>query len=386
MKIVQVYNAYQYASGEDTVVEEEKRLLESNGHRVIQFLKHNKEITAYSKNEQIRFALNLRGSKKIALEFKQLLLKEKPDVCHVHNVFSIITPVIYSVCKELNIPVVQTLHNYRLLCTNTLFFRNGQVCELCMGKSLYNSIKYKCFRDSYVMTSVMADSLQYHRKKGTWHEHIDAYICLSEFAKAKFTQGGLPENKLHIKPNSTAKQIIDIKYEDFFLYVGRLEAAKGLSDFISLVKQKPHIQFIAIGHCDDPELFKDLNNLQYLGQRNKADVIAYMSRCKALIFPSKMYEGMPMVIIESFALKKAVLARNLGVMATMIKHNENGMLFNSQEELLQHVDALHDNLSLCEKLGNNAYQDYNNHYSSEAAYQTLISIYNKVIENNVAKL
>jgi glycosyltransferase involved in cell wall biosynthesis len=386
MKIVQVYNAYQYASGEDTVVEEEKNLLESNGHRVIQFLKHNKEITAYSKIEQIRFALNLRGSKTIAIAFKQLLLKEKPDVCHVHNVFSIITPVIFSVCKELNVPVVQTLHNYRLLCTNTLFFRNGHVCELCMGKSLYNSIKYKCFRDSYLMTGLMADSIQFHRNKQTWQNQIDAYICLSEFAKAKFTQGGLPENKLHIKPNSTASQDIDIKYEDFFLYVGRLEAAKGLFDFISLVKQKRQIQFIAIGHCDDPALFKDLINLQYLGQRNKADVIEYMSRCKALIFPSKMYEGMPMVIIESFAMKKAVIARNLGVMASMIKHNENGMLFNSQEELLQHVDTLHNNLSLCKKMGNNAFQEFTKHYSSEAAYHKIISIYNKVIENNGANL
>ena len=383
MKVLQVYNTYQYKSGEDTVVAEEKNLLEANGHTVIQYIKRNEEILAYNKLEQINFALNLRGSKEIADEFSALLKKERPDICHVHNVFSIITPVIYKICKEQNIPLVQTLHNYRLLCTNTLFYRNNQVCEVCLGKSLYNSIKYKCFRNSYLMTALMADTIQYHRKKLTWHKMVDTYICLSDFAKNKFIQGGIPEDKLVIKSNSTSTQISEINYEDFFLYVGRLEPAKGLHDFISLVKQKPEIKFVAIGHCDNPELLTELNNLQFLGQRNKEDVADYMSRCKALVFTSKMYEGMPMVIIEAFAMKKSVIARNLGVMASMISDKLNGLLFTNMEELVNCVDQLNSAPDLCQQFGKNAFSDYKKYYSPEASYDKLISIYKMTIEKNV---
>ena len=186
-----------------------------------------------------------------------------------------------------------------------------------------------------------------------------------------------------IKSNSTSTQISEINYEDFFLYVGRLEPAKGLHDFISLVKQKPEIKFVAIGHCDNPELLTELNNLQFLGQRNKEDVADYMSRCKALVFTSKMYEGMPMVIIEAFAMKKSVIARNLGVMASMISDKLNGLLFTNMEELVNCVDQLNSAPDLCQQFGKNAFSDYKKYYSPEASYDKLISIYKMTIEKNV---
>ncbi len=386
MKILQVYNAYQYKSGEDTVVEEEKSILEANGHTVIQYLKHNEEIFSYNKTQKIKFSLNLRGSKKVALEFSELLKEEKPDICHVHNVFSVITPIIFQICNDHQVPVIQTLHNYRLLCTNTLFFREGKVCEVCMGKSLLNSVKYKCFRNSYTMTALMADSIQYHRNKSTWIKRISAYICLSEFARKKFIQGGLPENKLIVKPNFTTKQTEDIEYGDFFLYVGRLESAKGLADFIELIKQRPNINFVAIGHCDAPEQLSELKNIEYLGQRSKTDVISHLRKCKALIFPSQMYEGMPMVIIESFSMKKPVIARNLGVMATMIRNEQNGLLFSNTKELIMNVDKLNANTELCKKFGLEAYRDFMDNYSPEMGYANLIAIYNKVKDEYAPRL
>lgn len=387
MKIIQVYNAYQQKSGEDTVVEEEKKLLESKGHQVIQYLKSNAEIDNYNPMQKIKFALSVRGSSLVANEFNELLKKEKPDICHVHNVFSLITPSIYQKCKDNNIPVVQTLHNYRLLCTNTVFFRDGQVCEYCLGKSVYNSVKYKCFRDSYLMTAIMADAIQYHRDNLTWTDKIDAFICLSEFARQKFLSGGLPVDRLFVKPNFVeVEEKQDIEYDNFFLSVGRLEPSKGLYDFIALAKQCPDVNFVAIGFCESPELFEGLNNISFLGERPKNEVMHYMRKCRALIFLSKMYEGMPMVIIEAFSQKKSVIARDLGVMSSMLVHNENGLKFNGMEQLVESTTQLNSDVNNAVSLGQNAYQHYVRLYSPQENYQQLIKIYQAAIKNNAARL
>lgn len=386
MKVLQVYNAYQKTSGEDTVVEAEKMLLESKGHDVFQYLKRNEEIEHFSNLQKVSFALSLRGSKKTEAEFRALLNEINPDICHVHNVFSIITPIIFKICKAHNIPVVHTLHNYRLLCTNTLFYRNGHVCEVCIGKSLYNSIKYKCFRNSYLMTAIMADAIQHHRKINTWDKFIDAYICLTPFAKEKYIQGGLPESMFYVKPNFVHPVTNEVVYDDFILFAGRLEPAKGIDDLIEIAKNNPEQKFVAIGHCENPEIVSGLPNLEYLGQQDKSKVMEYMKRCKCLLFPSRWYEGMPMVILEAFAHQKLVIARNMGAMSGIIKHQQNGLLFNNLAELQDCIDKINQNNNLCIELGQQAYKDYMDNYSPEINYRILNSIYQAVIQKNATKL
>jgi glycosyltransferase involved in cell wall biosynthesis len=185
MNILQIHNYYQYSGGEDVVLKNEYELLTSKKHTVLQYLKNNSEISDYSLLQKGKLFYNTSYSKKSYREILKLFKVEKPDVAHVHNTLPLITPAVYYACNELNIPVVQTLHNYRLLCSNDYLFRNGKVCEECIGKSLYHSLKYGCYRYSRIQTFALARMVEKHRKLVTWSTKIDAYIALTNFSKKK---------------------------------------------------------------------------------------------------------------------------------------------------------------------------------------------------------
>lgn len=382
MKILQVHNVFQGKTGEETVVREEKRILEQNGHHVIQFIKDNSEIETYTRFDKFKMLLSLTSSRRIEAELEALVIREKPDVCHVHNTFPLITPVVYKVCSNNNLPVIKTLHNYKLVCTNSLLFRKSEVCEECLNKSLYNSIKYKCYRNSYFATAVQAHVIQRHRDAGTWSDLVTRYVCLTEFQKQKVLSGGVPEGKAIVKPNFISRTTLKIENEGFFLFVGKIDVYKGLDDLLYLFENNRKSKFKLIGKADDPSLFNQFSNVEYLGVKDSGEVLDFMRRSKAVIFPSKYYEGMPMVILEAFSHKKAVISRDRGAMASMIFHEYNGLKYKDENELVQMVLQLENNDELAVDLGKNAYSEYENKYSEEQGYQNLINLYKEVIKDN----
>ncbi|KYG82595.1 glycosyltransferase family 4 protein [Roseivirga echinicomitans] len=380
MKILQVHNIYKGKTGEETVVEEEKKILDRHGHCVIQFIKDNSDLDKYSKLDKIKILSSLHSSKSIGKELEEFIEKEKPDICHVHNTFPLITPIVYEVCKSKNVPVVQTLHNYKMVCTNSLLFRNGEVCEKCLNKSLYNSIKFKCYRNSYFATAAQAHVIQYHRNKGTWDNLIDRYVCLTEFQKEKVF-GDTLKDKVVVKPNFLAENNLVTVREDFFLFVGRLNDSKGLQDLLYLFRRNTHSKFILIGKSDNPEIFRDFKNVKHLGERNRDVVLENMRKCKAVIFPSKYYEGMPMVILEAFSLKKPVISRNRGAMASMINDGVNGLKYEIESGLIDAINKMEENSALVNQLGERAYLDYKENYTEEKGYENLINLYAEVLSS-----
>ncbi|MFY0593264.1 glycosyltransferase family 4 protein [Roseivirga sp.] len=383
MKILQVHNTYIGKTGEEAVVEEERQVLEQNGHRVIQFIKNNSDFESYSKFERLKAYTKLKSSNIIAAELTSLIRDEKPDICHVHNTFPLITPVVYKVCKSNNLPVVKTLHNYKLICTNSLLFTEGKVCEKCLNKSLYNSIKYKCYRNSYLATAVQANVIQHHRSKGTWHHLIDQYICLTEFQKKKILSGnGIPKDKAVVKPNFISEPNTEILREDFFLFVGRVHDSKGLQDLLTLFQSSTSSNFVVIGKSDDVTVFDGLNNVKYLGEQERLVVLEYMQRCKAVIFPSIYYEGMPIVILEAFSHKKLVVSRDTGAMSSMIIDGYNGLKYDDSETLVQVVAELQRFPELARTLGQNAFEDFRRKYSIEKGYKNLMKVYNGLLKLN----
>lgn len=378
MKVLQVHNIYQGKTGEETVVEEEKKILERHGHTVIQYIKDNSDLDRYSSLDKLRLLGSLHSSKSIGKELGEFIEREKPDVCHVHNTFPLITPIVYEICKSKNLPVVQTLHNYKMVCTNSLLFRNGEVCEACLNKSLYNSIKFKCYRDSYLATAAQAHVIQHHRSIGTWDNLIDRYVCLTEFQKEKVFGGSLP-GKVVVKPNFLAENNLETVRENFFLFVGRLNDSKGLQDLLYLFRRNSHSNFVLIGKSDNPEIFSEFKNVKHLGERNRDVVLENMRKCKAVIFPSKYYEGMPMVILEAFSLKKPVISRNRGAMASMINDKINGLKYELESELISAVDLMENKPELVNQLGEQAYKDYKAKYTEEKGYENLINLYSEVL-------
>lgn len=389
MKILQVHNKYKKVGGEESVVAEEKKVLEQNGHVVIQYLKDSSLIENYSKVGLIKLMLSQRRSKVVENELRALIKRERPDICHVHNVYPLITPSVYRLCQSQGIPVVQTVHNFKLVCTNGLFFRDGQTCEICLNRNLYNSIRYKCYRDSYLATAIQADSIQFHRKSGTWNEGIDRYVCLTEFQKSKLVAGGLNQKKICIKPNFIQQAKLKIEDGGYFLFVGRLDRGKGLDDLIELFKVNRNSQFVLIGESDDPSLFHNFRNVQHIGKKDRSEVMYYLSRCKAVIFPSKLYEGMPMVIIEAFSMRKPVIARDIGSASSMIVEGVTGLKYNDVQGLIYAVNLLEQDASLINRIGENSFRQYETYYSELKGYESLMNIYSEVIaekQNGIRKV
>ncbi len=384
MKIVQVHNYYQISGGEDTVVAAEKKLLEEKGHQVITYYRHNSEIKNQTFTKKLGLLKETNWSDFTYHDFLKVLEKEQPDLCHVHNFLPLISPSIFYACEKANVPVVQTLHNYRLICTNGLLMRQGQICESCLGKSAYQSVLKKCYRDSMIQTYAIASMLEKHKKRQTWTTKIDAFICLTEFARDKFIAHGLPPEKLKIKPNfmggNSSKEIEKKEENPYFIYVGRLTESKGVNLFKAINADLP----FPIKMVGEGELMNELRGLptiEVLGTKTHDETVALIRNARALILPSLWYEGMPMVILEAFAVKTPVIASNLGAMKSMIQHTNNGLLFSagSSAELLNLLQMAKDYPDKMKVLADNAFANYAELYSSEANYEKLMEIYQSVI-------
>ncbi len=385
MNILQIHNYYQYSGGEDVVLKNEYELLTSKKHTVLQYLKNNSEISDYSLLQKGKLFYNTSYSKKSYREILKLFKVEKPDVAHVHNTLPLITPAVYYACNELNIPVVQTLHNYRLLCSNAYLFRNGKVCEECIGKSLYHSLKYGCYRYSRIQTFALARMVEKHRKLVTWSTKIDAYIALTNFSKKKIVEGGFPENKIFIKPNflSNDPGVNDLQ-TDYFLFAGRLDITKGLHIILNAISNvNESIKILVAGDGPCKSEIQNTSKIKYEGQLTRIDLIKKIHEAIAVIFPSIWYETFGLSIIEAFASGKPVIASNLGAMAELIEDGRTGLLFEpgNSDDLADKINWANEHKEEMRQMGINARKEYEEKYTAERNYKILMDIYEKAIEN-----
>ena len=378
MKVLQVHNQYQQGGGEDVVVKSEKLLLEKNSHEVISFYKSNDEIKKYSVAKKLALLWNTTWSKKYFNELSVELKKVKPDICHIHNTFPIISPSILYACQLNKIPIVITLHNYRLICANGQFFRNGLPCVKCLGSSSIHAIQHACYRNSHIQSFASANMIEIHKIKKTYTKLPGALICLTEFAKNKFIEFGIPEELLFIKPNFIfTEQNIEVEKENYFVFIGRLEKAKGTELLINLNIYIPNIRLKIIGGGDEEDRLKNQTKYEFTGAITRDKVLSILSKSKALIFTSIWYEGMPLVILEAFSLGIPVIASNIGAISEMIDDYKNGLLFeaNNVKSLSEKIIWATNNPDEMKQMGKNAYLDFINKYSSQSNLKLLKNIY-----------
>ena len=201
MKILLAHNFYRSLGGEDTQFCANKALLNSSGHRVAEYLRHNEEIYSSGWWGKTTLAPRAIWAWDSHQQLREVLQRERPEVAHFHNTFPLISPAAYYACQEANVPVVQTLSNYRLFCSAGTFFRNGQACQECLQHSLWRGVRYGCYQDSRLTTGAVALMLALHRTRGTWMNKVDCYLVPSEFGRRKFIEAWLPEEKIAVKPN-----------------------------------------------------------------------------------------------------------------------------------------------------------------------------------------
>lgn len=378
MNILIVHNAYQHKGGEDSVMEAEVALLASHGHRVELFSRHNDELAQVHKAVA---AMQTLWSSQSGKAFESMLRSFKPDVVHVHNTFPLISPSIYWVADRLGVPVVQTLHNFRLLCPQAMFLRDGKVCEDCLGKLPWRGAVRGCYRDSKLQSTVLASMITLHRAVGTWQNKVTRYIALNDFCRSKFVEGGLPAARIVVKPN-----FVDFESsEDFarsgFLFAGRLSMEKGidvLATAMALLSDS-HLKVAGVGPC--ASLLEGLRGTQILGHLTPSVLKHEMSSAIAVVAPSVCYETFGMVVVEAFAAKTPVIASNIGVLPNLVKDGVTGILFESgnAQDLAVKMLWAQQHPEQMAQMGKNARTLYQAEFTAERNYQQLMAIYQDAI-------
>ncbi len=387
MNILIVHNQYLQPGGEDIVFQSETSLLKKKNNIVNTFIKKNQPIT---KSNFLKIAINVLWSKQNQKLLKKTINQTKPDIVHFHNTFFQISPAAYYACKDAGIPVVQTLHNYRLICPGALLIRNGKICTRCVKKNIpWPGVLHGCWRRSRAGTAIVATMLVVHRLLKTWTEKVDVYIALTEFARKKFIEGGLPAEKIVVKPNFVYPDPGEGEHKDrYFLFVGRLSSEKGIMTLLDAWKFLKDIPLKIVGDGplkEEIQTFIEQKKLKYievLGPRLRKEVFELMKKARALIFPSEWYEGFPMTLAEAFATGLPVIASRLGAMAELVDEGRTGLLFEpgSSEDLAVKVEWVWMHPKEMAEMGHEARREYEVKYTAERNYEMLMEIYHKVIE------
>jgi glycosyltransferase involved in cell wall biosynthesis len=389
MKIIMVHNTYREAGGEDVVFENEKRLLQRNGHIVVPFVRSNLDLQDTYFLERIAIATQMIWSSKTRRGFAAILDAECPDIVHVHNTFMAISPSIYSACSERNIPVVQTLHNFRLLCPAGNFFRDGIICNECVTQNLLQSVHHGCYRNSRGATAGVALMLAVHRALNTWRASITSFITLTEFAKEKFIAAGFPADRFVVKPNFTDPDPRErIGPGGYAVFIGRLVENKGVRVLLNAWKKIPEqypLQIVG----DGPERSaleaeaRDwrLSGITFRGRLSREEVIEAVKGARFVIVPSTLYEGFPMCIVESFACGTPVLCSRLGGLAEIVQQDLTGLHFNPGDslDLAAKVEWAWNHPLELWQMGRAARAKYETDYTAEKNYSLLMEIYEQAL-------
>jgi|HubBroStandDraft_5_1064220.scaffolds.fasta_scaffold00479_3 glycosyltransferase involved in cell wall biosynthesis len=395
MKIVLVHNTYLEQGGEDVVFWQERRLLQEAGHQVLEYQRFNREMAQYSAARRLTMIGRTVWASDSYREFTELLRRERPEIVHVHNTFPLISPSILWACKRERVPVVHTLHNYRLLCPGANFIRQGKPCEDCTKGSIWQSVAHGCYRNSHAQTAAVALMLSVHRAKKTWTRAVDRYIVLTEFARSRFVNSGFPPDKITVKPNCVDPDPGKRSGEpSYALFVGRISEEKGAHTLLKAWRQMPkHCSLRMVG--DGPsraELESEvrgggLSNVSFTGRLPRERVIEEMKGAHFVVFPSQLYENLPLTIIEAFACGVPVVASKLGAMQEIVSEDRTGQFFQAAnaDDLARSVRRAWEQPQYMRHLGDNARAEYEAKYTAAANYRRLMEIYGQVLANRTPR-
>ena len=385
MKILLVHNTYQHKGGEDSVFENEYQLLKNNHHQVAKLLFSNDNI--HSVLDKLKVGISSICNTRSGKIFQQKIIEFQPDIIHVHNFFPIASPALFYVANKLNIPIVMTLHNYRLICPNALLFRANEICEKCIQKSFaIDGVINGCYRDSKIQTFALALMSYIHKKKNTWNTKVDQYIPLTNFAKQKILSSslGLQQNQLTVKPNFVEDFGFDYEKEDYFLFVGRLSIEKGI-DLLLEVFGKNNKKLIIIGTGPLENQVKKASithpNIIYVGFQQKDFIIQKLKKAKALIFSSVWYETFGLTIIEALSTATPVIAPNIGSPNEIIQDTINGLIYQvgDANSIQKGIETILENKEKYKQLCIHARKSYEDFYTPEKNYQDLLQIYKNAV-------
>jgi glycosyltransferase involved in cell wall biosynthesis len=386
MKILAVHNRYQRPGGEDQVFVDETALLETRNHNVMRYEVHNDQVKQMNR---LTLAKDTVWNTSTYRELGALIRRERPDVVHFHNTLPLVSPAGYYAVRAEGVPVIQTLHNYRLLCPVALFFRDGRVCEDCMGKAVpWPGVVHRCYRGSRTASGMIATMLTVHRALRTWAKMVDVYVALTEFARSKFIEGGLPAGKIVVKPNFVSPDPGRGQGGGgYALFVGRLAPEKGTGTMLAAwdrLRTRIPLKIVGDGPLRDRVVSAAArqSNVEWLGHRPVADVHALMGKADMLVFPSQWYETFGRVAAEAFAAGTPVIAANIGAVAELVEHGRTGLKFRpgDPEDLVTQVEWALSHPAQLRRMREEVRTEFEAKYTAERNYRALMEIYEAALE------
>lgn len=383
MKILIAHNFYQQPGGEDHSFRAESALLEAHGHTVSRYTVHNDQVKSMN---TISLALATLWNRESYRAMRERIRELKPDLVHFHNTFPLISPSAYYAAKAEGIPVVQKLGNFRLLCPDALFFRDGKVCELCKDKLIkWPGVRYACYRNSRTASAVTASMLLLHTILRTWSQKVDVYIALTEFARLKFIEAGLPASKIVVKPNPIHQAPEPGTGEgNYALFVGRFSPEKGVETLLEAWKSINFpLKIAGDGPLSDKVRLAAEQNPQitWLGHVPNSEVYELLQHATVFIFPSMWYETFGRVIIEAYAAGTPVIASRLGTATELVQDGQTGLHFRAGDaaDLAEKVTWLFQHPAELQQMRQAARHEFETKYTAERNYEQLIAIYERCL-------
>ena len=402
MKILQINKFFYRRGGAETHFLNLCRLLESRGHEVIHFstIDSRNEPSPFSKyfipSIDLRARHGLWGSLKLAehilystaaaRQLEQLIKDTKPDVAHLHNIYHHLSPSILPVLKKYNIPMVMTLHDYKIICPNYKLYTQGAICERCKKHKYYQAILHRCIFDKILPSALAALEMSVHKIWGVNEKNIDLFISPSVFLKNKLLEWGI-ENKIEVVPNffSPAPAFsIRASDENYLLYFGRLTEEKGLLTLIWAMKQLPDIKLRLVGDGPLKEKLQNLvdmpDNIQLVGHKSGTELAQEIAGARAVVAPSEWYENYPLSVLEAMGQGKPMIAANIGGLPEIVHDKKTGLLFQSgnANDLAEKIKLLWNDAALARNLGQAGQKQVSEENNPEAYYKRILAVYKRL--------
>jgi glycosyltransferase involved in cell wall biosynthesis len=328
LRILQVHTHYRQPGGEDAAVATEADLLRDAGHQVV--------TQRASNPEGARAAVALAAAPWNEVQARILARRVerlRPDVVHVHNTWFATSPAVLAAVRRVGVPVVMTLHNYRLVCAAATLFRDGAPCTDCVGTHAWHGVEHACYRGSRPQSVVAATTISLHQRRGTWHRDVDRFLALTDFGRERFIEGGLPSRRIVVKSNSVddpGPRTRPPSASNVVVCLGRLSAEKGVEVLLAAWARAPaRLRLVVVGTGPLEAALRDQasEQVEFVGALPPQEVTSLLLRSRALVFPSMSFEGQGLVALEAAAAGLPVVLSDHGSMSGLFAPGAEELLF-----------------------------------------------------------
>jgi glycosyltransferase involved in cell wall biosynthesis len=384
LRFLMIHNSYQNRGGEEALFETERQVLLSQGHEVVEYRRHNDEIRAYTSFRKLALPAKTVWAWDSYAEVRKICQEKRPQAAILFNTLPLISPSVVHACSNAGVPLLQHYQNYRLVCSAGIFFRDGKACQECLDRGMWSGIRHGCYRGSRLATSVVTAQTMVHRLANTWNQKVTGFIAPSMFIRDIAIRGGLPAERIHLKPNcmepDPGKRS---SFEDFALYAGRLSPEKGIRTLISAWSEMTEEIPLRIagdgplrGELEDAVKSNGIRNVTFLGSLPHGELVSLMKKTRLLIFPTECYEGFPMTIVEGLACGAPILASRIGAAQELLEEDRTGFFFmpGDRESLAAQAQKIWKMGEQVERISGWARKEYELKYTGQRNHTRLMEI------------